>query len=432
MLDVHPTSQHLRLLDLLTVLSRLLAAALLYLSSSYLTLFDSSPRTVLAPSAYPSFASSLLRWDAFHFTTIAKDGYSYEPHWAFYPGVPLLLRGAGHLPAAFLNDATSALSWLALLHTAIAIPTTRAIYHLTMTHFQSPSFALLTALLSLLPASPATLYFAPYAEPIFTFLSYQGACACFYDSPRFSPPLWGLLHTLGMLACARAHYHRASLYFAAAAAFRSNGVLLALYVPWSLLIDPLLLSSTLPRPSVVFRACLHALLPLLPSFFHQLNAYRTFCLAPATTPTSPSRPPWCNNFIPSIYTHVQRTYWHVGFLSYWTPAQLPNIALALPLLLPLLFYSVSHISLLLNGKLGGLRPAKTTAHAVHGTIFGVTLLTNAHTQIALRLLPALPSTYWSVATLLIDRPRWGKAYVVWAVLWGAASIILWATFLPPA
>ncbi len=299
MLDVHPTSQHLRLLDLLTVLSRLLAAALLYLSSSYLTLFDSSPRTVLAPSAYPSFASSLLRWDAFHFTTIAKDGYSYEPHWAFYPGVPLLLRGAGHLPAPFLNDATSALSWLALLHTAIAIPTTRAIYHLTMTHFQSPSFALLTALLSLLPASPATLYFAPYAEPIFTFLSYQGACACFYDSPRFSPPLWGLLHTLGMLACARVHYHRASLYFAAAAAFRSNGVLLALYVPWSLLIDPLLLSSTLPRPSVVFRACLHALLPLLPSFFHQLNAYRTFCLAPATTPTSP--PPPLLQRVPHIF-----------------------------------------------------------------------------------------------------------------------------------
>jgi GPI mannosyltransferase 2 len=233
-----------------------------------------------------------------------------------------------------------------------------------------------------------------------------------------------------MLTCARMHYGRASLYFATAAAFRSNGVLLALYVPWSLLIDPLLLSSRLPRPSVALRACLYALLPLLPSLIHQLNAYRVFCLA--TTATNPSRPPWCNNLIPSIYTHVQRTYWRVGFLSYWTPAQLPNIALALPLLLPLLFYSVSHVSSLISGKSGGLRPMTTTAHAVHATILGVTLLTNAHTQIALRLLSALPSTYWSVATLLIEQPRWGKAYVVWAMLWGAASIILWATFLPPA
>ena len=62
-----------------------------------------------------------------------------------------------------------------------------------------------------------------------------------------------------------AHYRRASLYFFFAAAFRSNGILLALYVPWCLLIDPVLLYSTLPRPSVVFHACFHVLLPLLPS-----------------------------------------------------------------------------------------------------------------------------------------------------------------------
>jgi len=289
----------------------------------------------------------------------------------------------------------------------IAIPTTRAIYHLTLIHFRSPSFALLTALLSLFPASPTTLYFAPYAEPIFTFLSYQG-----------------------MLASARTHYYRASLYFTAAAAFRSNGVLLALYVPWSLLIDPFLLSYTLPRPSVVFRAGFHAFLPLLPSLLHQMNAYSVFCLTTSTTDIK--RPSWCNRLIPSIYTHVQRTYWNVGFLSYWTPTQLPNIALALPLLVPTLFYSISHISSHLRGKSGALRPSITTGHAVHATILCITLLTNAHTQIALRLLPALPSTYWSAATLLIERPRWGRAYVVWAVLWGATSVILWATFLPPA
>ena len=186
MVDIHrdqQTTQHLRLLDRLTLLSRVLTAALLYLSS-HLTLFDASPRTLLAPSAVPSFVSSLFRWDAFHFTSIAKDGYSYEHHWAFFPGVPLLLRAADRFPALFLDDATAAMSWLALLHVAIAIPTTRAIYHLTLIHFRSASFALLTALLSLLPASPVTLYFAPYAEPIFTFLSYQGMCTYLYTSRR--------------------------------------------------------------------------------------------------------------------------------------------------------------------------------------------------------------------------------------------------------
>jgi phosphatidylinositol glycan class V len=196
MLDDHRSqqttvTQHLRLLDRLTLLSRLLAAALLYLSSSYLPLFDASPRILLAPSTFPSFASSLLRWDAFHFTAISKGGYSYENHWAFFPGVPSLLRVADRLPTLFFDDATSALSWLALLHVAIAIPTTRSIYLLTLIHFRSPSFALLTALLSLLPASPATLYFAPYAEPIFTFLSYQGMYAYLYNSQYFSPFLFG-------------------------------------------------------------------------------------------------------------------------------------------------------------------------------------------------------------------------------------------------
>ena len=174
----HHTTGHVRLLDALTVLSRVLTAVLLYLSSHYLTLFDASPRTLLAPSASPAFASALLRWDVIHFAGIAKDGYSCDYRWAFFPGVPLLLRVADRLPTFFSDNATSPFAWLALLHVSLAIPTTRAIYHLTSIHFRSPSFALLTAFLSLLPGSPVTLYFAPYAEPIFTFLSYQGACTC--------------------------------------------------------------------------------------------------------------------------------------------------------------------------------------------------------------------------------------------------------------
>ena len=169
-----PRRQHIRLLDSLTVLSRVSVAALLYLTSSYLPLFDASPHIVLAPSStLPSFSSSLLRWDAFHFTAIAKAGYSREHHWAFFPGVPSLLRFAASLSLP-VDGPAAGLAGVALIHTVIAIPTTRAIYHLTLTHFRSPSFAFLSALLSLLPASPVTLYFAPYAEPIFTFLSYAG------------------------------------------------------------------------------------------------------------------------------------------------------------------------------------------------------------------------------------------------------------------
>jgi phosphatidylinositol glycan class V len=69
---------------------------------------------------------------------------------------------------------------------------------------------------------------------------------------------------------------------------------------------------------------------------------------------------------------------------------------------------------------------------VHAAILGATLLTNSHTQIELRLLAALPSTYWAAAAILVEKPRWGQAYIIWAVPWGAANIVLLVAFLPPA
>lgn len=197
------------------------------------------------------------------------------------------------------------------------------------------------------------------------------------------------------------------------------------------MVHPFLLSSTLPSLGVLFVAGFHTILPFLPSLLHQGGAYRVFCLAEAAHRAQQS--PWCNHLIPSIYTYVQRTYWDVGFLSYWTLSQLPNIALALPLLVPILSYTIPHTLSLFHGKrLGSLRPLTTAAHSVHAAFLSITLLTSAHTQIALRLLPALPTTYWAAAALLVERPRWGRAYVVWAVLWGVTSIVLWAAFLPPA
>ncbi|KAI9442266.1 glycosyltransferase family 76 protein [Lactarius indigo] len=381
--------KHIRVLDSLTILSRVSVAALLYLTSSYLPLFDASPHTVVAPSStLPSFSSSLLRWDAFYFTAIAKAGYSREQHWAFFPGVPSLLRFAASFSPP-VADPAFALARVAIVHTLIAIPTTRAIYNLTLIHFGSPSFR-------------------------------------FPHRPSLSPPREPR-HVVLCTIC-RTHLHLPLLCrdvrLRVQATPPRHAVLLP-SPPHSVRTASFWLFTRRPR------CLLHAALPLLPSLLHQHDAYRVFCLAPAANHAQQSS--WCNNLIPSIYTYVQRTYWNVGFLSYWTPSQLPNIALALPLLTPLLFYSIPHaLSLFRVKRLGGLRPLTTAAHSVHATFLGITLLTSAHTQIALRLLPALPSTYWAAAALLVERPRWGRAYVVWAVLWGATSIVLWAAFLPPA
>jgi phosphatidylinositol glycan class V len=141
---------------------------------SNLPLFDSSPAVLLPDSG--KLVTTLLRWDAFHFAHIARKGYEFEYQWAFFPGLPYLMRWTGRLLPGSNN---SDLSWEVTLTGGsmfvITLVTSHTLYELSMHHLKSQRLAFLTCLLSLLPTSPPTLYMAPYNEPVFTFLSYKGA-----------------------------------------------------------------------------------------------------------------------------------------------------------------------------------------------------------------------------------------------------------------
>lgn len=165
---------------------------------------------------------------------------------------------------------------------------------------------------------------------------------------------------------------------------------------------------------------------------------------------------------PSIYAHVQREYWNVGLLRYWTISNIPNFVLALPILLnvyafcafyllrlpriyPVLFARRSSRAGKRRGETSGPTPTPTETdppslflgpsllpHVFHALALTLLLTLNAHVQIALRVLPSLPLVYWAAAWLLVERPGWGRAWVAWSVVWGAVSCVLWAVFLPPA
>lgn len=171
------TSCHLCLLRIVSPLTRILTALLLYLLSIALPQFDSSPQ-VISPAP-----SALLRWDAFHFAHIAQHGYVHEHEWAFFPGTPLLMRLSGHLLRTIklkLQFEGGEVTWDDLLQggalaaLACDAATATTLYKLTLHHLRSPHIALIAALLSLLPSSPAALRFAAYSEPFFTLLSYKG------------------------------------------------------------------------------------------------------------------------------------------------------------------------------------------------------------------------------------------------------------------
>lgn len=169
---------HIRILSVISFVVRCTTALNLTLYAR-LPLFDRSPEIQLLPLSF------ILRWDAFHYAHIAEKGYIHEYEWAFFPGTPYVMRIAGavlhalkglDLPRIYLPTCcvtpNDLLQGCALA--ALACGSATTLYRLTLHHLESPYIALLASHLSLLPTSPATLHFAAYSEPFFTYLSYKG------------------------------------------------------------------------------------------------------------------------------------------------------------------------------------------------------------------------------------------------------------------
>lgn len=173
---------HLRSLRRWQLTTWVLSILLSYFAS-FLPLFDSSPEVISLIDGTPNNSLltriPLLRWDAFHFGHIALHGYVYEYEWAFLPGIPFLMRySAKFLDLIVSRGTPSPLTWQSVLQAGLLATcltgTPSTLYRLTLHHLGMPSLAYLTAMLSLIPSSPATLRLVAYTEPFFTFFSYKG------------------------------------------------------------------------------------------------------------------------------------------------------------------------------------------------------------------------------------------------------------------
>ena len=153
----------------------------------------------------------------------------------------------------------------------------------------------------------------------------------------------------------------------------------------------------------------------------------------------------------------------VGFLRYWTPAQIPNFLMASPILVASVYggyrfastqYRLASSSPIRRSD-SRIRPgnnSKSSLGDIDLTLwknpdaipfFLIHIITTyvlifaSHTQIALRLSIGNPVLFWIVGALLVEgdktRPgRWARYGVVWSCAWGAVSLVLWAGFYPPA
>lgn len=172
-MNIDLEKRHRALIRRFSIAARLFVFVLLNLAS-FLPLFDSSP--YLVPNV-SKLEFPVLRWDAFHFLHTATHSYVHEHEWAFLPGVAYTMRSwglvqrlAGYAPANLL---------LMGMIGALACDTSQLLYSLSLHHLRSPKLAFLASLLSLIPTSPVTAYFAPYNEAFFAHFSYRGTSHIF-------------------------------------------------------------------------------------------------------------------------------------------------------------------------------------------------------------------------------------------------------------
>ena len=260
------------------------------------------------------FFSGLRRWDAVHFLHIARFGYIYENSLAFFPTYPLLfIRPLAYFLSKILIESNAYLLSSILINYSIGFLNTYLIFQLGLKYHLTPNHAYWSSILYMI--NPATIFFlAPYSETLFLFSQLLGH---YY------------------LQCNHLFY--SCLCFGFGSTIRSNGLVSFGFILYYCL-KQIYIRKKLFFPIHYFILC------ILPFFLTQYYQYKEYCFEKdiplelktfgfdnhLSMPLSNFSSVWCLKQIPLSYQYVQKTYWNVGFLKYWTWKQIPNFLLALP------------------------------------------------------------------------------------------------------
>lgn len=362
-----------------------------YDTSSLLRVHCSGAPFPLASSAYKvDRKESLLVWDTQHLVHIAKCGYQYEHQFAFYPMIPGLLSLA-RTPVGFEEWA---LSYGLFLSFCAGVLSVVVFHRLSTAVLQQPRLAALATILFVL--QPATVFHtALYTESLFTLLHF---CS-----------LYSLYCCQNLLP--------ATLFVGLSSAVRSNGVVNCGYLLHFCLVRYFESPHLDQGVMWLLKGALATAAGAAPSLLFQAYGYTTFCSNPAQNDTRP----WCQSTLPTIYTFVQKTYWGLGFLNYWTLQQLPNFLLAAPMLAlsacGCLMYVRHNLHLFMLGGLvaprsrGGIRQVGFLGPSVCVFIYPwafmtITAALYMHVQVVTRFVSSCPALHWYLADLWVRKqPR---------------------------
>ncbi|XP_062521608.1 GPI mannosyltransferase 2-like isoform X2 [Corticium candelabrum] len=264
-----------------------------------------------------------------------------------------------------------------LLNLCLFVLTVVALYHVVYIVCGTKRVAMISSILFCV--SPASVFMSVmYSEILFSFCTFVG--------------LWLLLTGRLWLS---------SLCFALSSAARSNGIVNCGFIAYSCISRLWNQRQCLKNTILHILVCaIQCFITLLPFLAFQVYGYFQFC-------TRGSDRPWCYDYIPLMYSFIQKQYWNVGLFRYYELKQLPNFFLASPVVVLSTIYVVVYFKSALERQFnpdfhirkkcynGGVWSVTALPFVVHLAFLLLVGTTSMHVQVITRLIcSSTPGFYW--------------------------------------
>lgn len=392
----------------LAILSRILVILLQAVSNFFIPDHDAnvfiSPKSVqpdglTCHSIVKTLFGGFRCWDAEYFLHIAEHGYTYENTLVFYPLFPFCVRYFTQLVHALLPIGCEfgdlSLVVAILFNTVFFINAALVLHQLTVETFNNHRLARIAT--TLFCFNPASIFFsAPYTESLYCWLSFSV-----------------MLHSM------RNNFQSALLPLALGMWCRSNGVLNFGFVLYHIIRDACInrinVFKALTKVSIGAIVAGASFIIIQAYFFSlycegndfEMNEHvQSYGLKHGFILAGQKRPVWCSYDIPYSYQYLQSYYWDVGFLKYYEFKQIPNFALATPILCMIISHS---IHFLLNNekivfclgftrRLRNIYDVNQFVYIVHALALSIFCVFFVHIQVSTRMLASsTPYIYWICA-----------------------------------
>ncbi|KDO24348.1 hypothetical protein SPRG_10425 [Saprolegnia parasitica CBS 223.65] len=401
------------------VLSRAWVSAMAMLSAYLITPYDTS---AASSSIFRAFAT----WDGVYYVDMAADGYGYENTHAFFPLFGLLTRYASALLSPFCDPQTAILVAGWCISNISFVLAARYLYRLGQLLLQNETLARRSAIFFCF--CPSGIFMSScYSESLMCVLSFGG---------MYYLELYRTSHRSSTL-----HLVLSAILFGLSSATRSNGVLLSLYIAYyRLLASPLPLQALGAFLRYWVVTALLGVVAIGPQLLYFAFGIAAYCpsLSPYTaivasllnvTSKLDVDRPWCASVVPNIsamYMFIQKEYWGVGPFAYYELKQIPNFALATPMLLLSSYALLSYY----RPRATVVLPAPLQPYMVHLAFLLANALVVLHIQVLTRFLCANPPIFWAAGHLSMTHPTASKGLLLYALVFSVLGAVLFPSFYP--